>query len=175
MDISQASEDLQKKSILTRFRINKERYCLKGKQIITMHTWYVQSLTQKIGILWLELVQCFKTRYKVSGTYSITRLRKSSSLLVVEKKQCFKETTFGWSISRINCSSRFLQRRSCKTFLMATDSPVSKHLAYNGKFILRSERKEESYRLQRVTVIEKHKGTWNTIPNDPCPTTRSAM
>lgn len=48
----------------------------------------------------------------------------------MEKKQCFSEITFGWSINRINCSSRFLYRLSCKTFFMATVSPVSKHFAY---------------------------------------------
>lgn len=82
------------------------------------------------GILWFALLECFRTRYIVSGTYSITKLRKSSSLLVVEKKQCFRETTFGWSIKRINCNSRFLYRLSCKTFFMATVSPVSKHFAW---------------------------------------------
>ena len=62
----------------------------------------------------------------------------------MEKKECFSRTTFGWSSSRMICSSLFLNRLSCNTRLMATISRVSKHVA------------------------------WKTTPNDPLPTTRSA-
>lgn len=43
---------------------------------------------------------------------------------------------FGWSRKRMVCNSRFLYLLSCRTFFMATVSPVSRHLAYKQKRIM---------------------------------------
>jgi len=54
---------------------------------------------------------------------------------MVEKKQCFTDTTLGWSRRCIVCNSRFLYLLSYKTFLIATVSPISRHLAYKTNML----------------------------------------
>lgn len=110
----------------------------------TTHLVHVQFNIYK-GHPLLHIFVMFQNTIKWLRTNSMTKLRKSSSLLVVEKKQCFREMTLQWSVDRIICNSLFLYLLSCRTFLMETVSPVSMHLAWIYAYSQSEENEENIY------------------------------